>query len=196
MTRLFLLPALALVLAACGDGRPAHLAPEDDLSSDSWTLVDRDSAAFAFPADLTGQPTVVSAVYTHCPDVCLMTMANMKQVKKALGADTSRVAFATLTFDPARDTPSVLREYAVSWKTGPDWRMLSGDSTEVARLMDRLGIRSEISRTDTLISGETIYHISHTDKAILLDADGRIVETYGGSAGLPEMIADDARALL
>ncbi|MEM1054816.1 MAG: SCO family protein [Bacteroidota bacterium] len=196
MSRLLCLAAMAVAVAACQPSTPEHLAVEDDLTDSSWTLVDRDSASITFPADLAGRPTIVAAIYTHCPDVCLMTMANMKQVKRALGADTSRVGFATLTFDPNRDTPTVLRAYAETWKTGPDWRLLTGDSTEVAGLMDRLNIRYEISRTDTLASGETIYHISHTDKALLLDSEGRVVETYGGSAGIPDMIAQDARALL
>lgn len=197
MTRPVLLLALAAcaALAACG-GRPDHLATEDDLSGLDVPLVDQDSAAVTFPGDLSGRPVVLTAVYTHCPDVCLMTMANMTRVRQALGADTARVAFVTVSFDPARDTPTVLRRYAATWKTGPDWRLLTGDSTAVAGLMDRIGVRSEISRRDTLASGEVIYHISHTDKALLLDPEGRVVETYGGSAALPEMVAADARAFL
>ncbi|MEM1041411.1 MAG: SCO family protein [Bacteroidota bacterium] len=185
---------LALALAGCAS-QPDHLAPEDDLSDESWTLVDRDSAAVAFPDDLLGQPVLLSAIYTHCPDVCLMTMANMVNVRRELGADTAGVTFATVSFDPARDTPAVLRRYAETWRSGPDWRLLTGDSTEVAGLMERIGVRYEVSRRDTLASGEATYSVSHTDKALLLDAEGRIVETYGGSAGIPEMIADDIRAL-
>lgn len=194
MTRALLL-ASALVLAACG-GRPDHLAPEDDLAGLDARLLDRDSAAVAFPDDLAGQPVVLTAVYTNCPDVCIMTMANMKRVRQALGADTARVRFATLTFDPARDTPSTLRRYAGSWGVGDDWRLLTGDSTEVARVMDRIGVRVEVSRRDTLASGEPNYLVDHSDKVLLLDAEGRVVETYGGSAAPPAMIAEDARALL
>lgn len=186
--------AAALGLAGCSS-RPNHLAPEDDLSAETWTLVDRDSAAVAFPGDLAGQPALVSAIYTHCPDVCLMTMANTKNIRRALGADTAAVHFATVSFDPTRDTPAVLRRYAETWGTGPDWRLLTGDSTEVARLMNRLGIRYEVSRRDTLASGEAVYSISHTDKLLLLDAEGRVVETYGGSAASPEMVVEDVRAL-
>jgi cytochrome oxidase Cu insertion factor (SCO1/SenC/PrrC family) len=62
--------------------------------------------------------------------------------------------------------------------------------------MDRIGVRREHSRRDTLASGETMYSISHSDKALLLDSEGRVVETYGGSAVSPEMVAEDARALL
>ena len=190
-----LLAALALALAACG-GRPDHLAPEDDLSDASWSLVDQDSAAFAFPADLAGRPAYVTAVYTHCPDVCLTTMQQTKRVREALGPDSSAVRFVTLTFDPARDTPSVLRRYAATWRTGPDWRLATGDSATVAGLMDRIGVRSEVSRRDTFADGRPYYALSHTDKALLLDADGRVVETYGGSAAPPEMVAEDVRAIL
>ncbi len=158
--------------------------------------MDQDSAAVTFPADFAGQPTVVSAIYTHCPDVCLMTMSTMRRVRKALGADTSRVRFVTLTFDPARDTPSALRRYADSWSTGPDWRLLTGDASTVNDLMARIGVRHEVSRRDTLASGLATYEISHSDKALLLDADGAVVETYGGSAAPPEMVAEDVRALL
>ena len=193
MTRLVLLAALAL--AACS-GRPEHLAPEDDLSSASWTLLDTDSSAVDFPDAFAGQPVVVSAVYTHCPDVCLMTMANQRRVRQALGADTARVRFVTLTFDPARDTPSALRRYAETWNTGPGWSLLTADSTTTASLMARLGIRTRIARRDTLDSGRPTYEIDHSDTMLLLDADGAVVETYGGSAAPPRMVADDARALL
>ena len=125
-----------------------------------------------------------------------MTMQQTQRVRQALGADSAAVRFVTLTFDPARDTPSVLRRYAGTWRLGPDWRLATGDSTDVARLMGRLGIRYEVSRRDTLDSGEPYYSLSHTDKALLLDADGRVVETYGGSAAPPEMVAEDVRALL
>ena len=186
---------LVVALAGCAS-RPDHLAPEDDLADASWALLDQDSAAVAFPGDFAGQPVVVSAVYTHCPDVCLMTMANLLRVRAALGPDTARVHFVTVTFDPARDTPSALARYAASWETGPGWRLLTGDSSEVAGLMQRIGVRTEVSRRDTLASGRATYTIDHSDVALLLDADGAIVETYGGSAAIPEMVAQDARALL
>ena len=187
--------ALLLVLGAC-QSRPDHLAVEDDLGDASWTLVDQDSAAFAFPGDLAGQPAYVTAVFTNCPDVCPMTMAQTQRVRDALGPDAETVQFVALSFDPARDTPSALRRYAETWELGPGWRLATGDTATVHALMDRLGVRSEESSRDTLASGRVYYSFSHTDKALLLDAEGRVVETYGGSAAPPEMVADDVRDLL
>ena len=196
MTR-SVLPALALaaLVAGCAS-RPEHLAPEDDLSGDAWALVDQDSVALAFPDALAGRPAVVTAVYTHCPDVCLMTMANVARVRAALGSDTARVAFLTVSFDPARDTPRVLRAYADTWNARGDWRLATGDTAVVSDLMRRLSIRTAVAARDTLADGTETVMISHSDKMILIDARGRIVETYGGGSAPPQMVADDARALL
>ena len=192
-------PALALVaalaLAACG-GRPDHLAPEDDLTDGSWSLVDQDSAAFAFPADLAGRPAYVTSVYTHCPDVCLTTMQQTKRVREALGPDAEAVRFVTLTFDPERDRPAVLRRYADVWDLGPGWTLATGAPAEVAGLMDRLGVRVRVARADTLASGAVATLLDHSDLSLLLDAEGRVVETYGGTAAPPDMVAQDVRALL
>ena len=187
--------ALAVVLGAC-ESRPDHLATEDDLSDLDVALVDQDSAAFAFPGALDGRVAYVTAVYTNCPDVCPMTMAQTLKVRQALGPDASRVEFVALSFDPARDTPSALRRYAESWDLPPDWHLATGDSATVAGLMDRLGVRVRESRRDTFADGRVYYALSHTDKALLIDPDGRVVETYGGSAAPPEMVAEDVRALL
>lgn len=195
MTRPLLALVASAALAACA-GRPEYLKPEDDLGDFDVALVDQDSAAFAFPADLEGRPAYVTAVYTNCPDVCPMTMAQTRRVREALGADADRVAFVALSFDPARDTPSALRRYAEAWDLGSGWRLATGDSAAVAGLMDRLSVRTEVSRRDTFADGRVYYALSHTDKALLLDAEGRVVETYGGSAAPPALVAQDIRALL
>ena len=196
--------AVFLLLAAGCRSTPEHLAVEDDLADVAFTLVDQDSQAVTFPDDFEGAPTLVGYIYTHCPDVCPMTTANMKRVRDSLGTG-SDVRFVSITFDPARDTPAVLRGYAEAWGLdATDWRFLTGDSATVAALMGRMGIRYQtdppptsreaMSRPDTA-SAPAAYLISHTDEVALLDAEGRLVETYGGSVTPPEILVEDVQAL-
>jgi protein SCO1 len=87
-----------------------HLA--DPYQKPEFTLTDSAGAPFDF-ADRTGAgPTLLFFGYTHCPDVCPTTMADialaMRKVDPAVAAETS-VVFVTT--DPARDTPDVLGAY-------------------------------------------------------------------------------------
>lgn len=167
----------------------------DDLDDASYQLVDQDSTAVTVPDDLEGQPTLMGFVYTHCPDICPITTANMRRVREQLEAP-EEVQFVTVTFDPARDTPSVLRQYRDAYgleDTG--WLFLTGDTTTVDRMMERFGVRSEISYTSTTEAGEEVYFIDHTDQVTLLDARGRIVRHYGGSVTPPEILVEDINAL-
>lgn len=185
-----LLAALLLWATGCRD-HPVL----DDLNGASFQLVDQDSTPVTIPDDLEGRPTLMGFVYTHCPDICPMTTANMRQVREQLGAPDD-VRFVTVTFDPTRDTPRVLRQYRDAYGLeDTSWRFLTGDSTTVDAMMQRFGIRYEVSYASTTEDGERVYFIDHTDQVTLLDDEGRIVRHYGGSMTPPEILVEDINAL-
>ena len=62
-------------------------------------------------ADMKGKPFLVFFGYTHCPDVCPTTMAELSQALQKLGDDGKRVQVLMVTVDPARDTAPLLGEY-------------------------------------------------------------------------------------
>jgi protein SCO1/2 len=62
-------------------------------------------------ADYKGKAVVLFFGYTHCPDVCPTTMAELTQALQQLGPDAKRVQVLFVTVDPARDTPQVLSQY-------------------------------------------------------------------------------------
>jgi protein SCO1/2 len=188
----FLLLFAAVLLLATGCQDTSVL---DDLDDASYQLVDQDSMVMTVPDDLEGKPTLMGFVYTHCPDICPITTANMKQVRERLEAP-EEVQFVTVTFDPVRDTPSVLRRYRDAYGLeDTDWLFLTGDTTTVARMMERFGVRSEVSYTSTTEAGEEVYFIDHSDQVTLLDERGRIVRHYGGSVTPPEILVEDINAL-
>jgi protein SCO1/2 len=63
-------------------------------------------------ADYKGKVVVLFFGYTHCPDVCPLTLAELSQALQQLGPEAKRVQVLFATVDPARDTPAILGEYA------------------------------------------------------------------------------------
>jgi protein SCO1/2 len=58
-----------------------------------------------------GRAVLVTFVYTHCPDVCPLIVANLAAAQRGLGRAASRVKILAVTVDPRRDTPSVVRSF-------------------------------------------------------------------------------------
>lgn len=190
----FLALAVGLgLLTGCGDD-PSVL---DDLSDTSYDLVAHDGSPVTFPDAYDGQILLVGYVYTQCPDVCSMITANMKTVRDRLDS-TEGVTFVTISFDPRRDTPERLTAFRDAFRIEAGWPFLTGDSTTVARLMDRLDVRRRIvthdgrpASPDTLDS----YFIDHTDQVTLVDAEGRVRFHYSGSRTPPEILIEDITKL-
>jgi protein SCO1/2 len=184
--------ALGLAAGLIGCQQPNVI---DDLSDTSYQLLDTDSSAVAFPNDVEGDIVVLGYIYTHCPDVCPMTTANMKQVREQLGAPDD-VQFVTVTFDPLRDTPSVMQRYSETWDAAEtDWLFLTGDTTTVNAMMRRVGVRHQVTDTTTTSDGEQIFFISHSDLVTLIDEDGRIRQHYSGSRTPTEILVEDINKL-
>ncbi|NBB73358.1 MAG: SCO family protein [Bacteroidetes bacterium] len=189
---LSLIAAVLLAAGLIGCQQPNVV---DDLSDTSFQLVDTDSTAVAFPQDVAGDIVVLGYIYTNCPDVCPMTTANMKQAHQQLGAPDD-VQFVTVTFDPLRDTPSVMQRYSETWEAADsDWMFLTGDTSTVNRMMRRIGIRHQVTDTTTTEDGEQIFFISHSDLVTLIDEDGRIRQHYSGSRTPPEILVEDVNKL-
>ena len=100
----------SLERASSGTYRGVEL--RDPYQKPEFTLTDSTGASFDFGQHTGAAPTLLFFGYTHCPDVCPTTMADiavaLRQVDPAVAAKTD-VVFVTT--DPARDTPQVLGEY-------------------------------------------------------------------------------------
>jgi protein SCO1 len=78
----------------------------------TFTLTDTTGAAYDFRAATDGRPTLLFFGYTHCPDVCPTTMADVAlALRKLEPALAERVQVVFVTTDPGVDTPEVLGEY-------------------------------------------------------------------------------------
>ena len=66
------------------------------------------------PGELKGHWTLVFLGFTHCPDVCPTTLAQLAQAQKQWAAlpDSTRPRVLFVSVDPERDSPDAIGEYA------------------------------------------------------------------------------------
>jgi protein SCO1/2 len=161
-----LFAAAALTLSACGSGddsdagnSPVAVVSAETGSAKAATvldnpfekpdlvLTDTTGKKYDLRAETKGRPTLVYFGYTHCPDVCPLTMNNLAVAKKQLPkAEQDKLRVVFVTTDPARDTPAALG----TWLKGidPDFVGLTGDFATIQAGARRLGITIEPTTED------------------------------------------------
>ena len=187
---MFIIPAfiIALVISGCSS-KPDVI---HDLSNKNYTLVDSDGSVVNFPGDYRGKTVVIGFIYTHCPDICPMTTHNINLVKKELDKQGIKdVAYVDISFDPHRDTPAVLKEYAnVRGINTDQFHFLTGNENIIKSLLKDCNIYALPGDT-AIVGQDTSYFFIHTDRISVMGPDGKIRAEYKGStANRKELIKD------
>ena len=142
--------ALIVVLAA-GAILPARNASADQMWGRDYfpnvPLVTHTGKTVRFYDDLLkGKSVVVNVIYTHCRDICPLETAKLARVQRLLGDRVGRdIFFYSISIDPERDTPDVLREYAAKFHVAPGWLFLTGKREDIVAVQKKIGL---YSRTD------------------------------------------------
>ena len=186
---LFLISGVILLYTSCSS--PAL----DDYSDSRFELINQNGETVLFPDDFQGAPLVVGFIYTHCPDICSFITANISAVYEELD-DPGNTQFVLVTFDPERDTPDVLKQYANAFQMDREpFHFLTGDTETVNSLMQRVSVRTQESYSRELDDGERVYFINHSDKILLIDSRSRLIFDYGGSMTPVSIIIEDLKKL-
>jgi protein SCO1/2 len=153
-----------------------------------FSLVDHTGARRTL-ADYKGKAVAIFFGYTHCPDVCPTTMAEMSGVMKQLGNDAERVQVLFVSVDPERDTPEFLAKYVPAFD--PRFVGLSGSVEEVAATAKEF----KVFYQKVPGSEPDQYSVDHFAGMYLFDPQGRIrvFVKYGTQA---DNIAADLKTLL
>ena len=187
---IFVITALIITLAISGCSNKPDVI--HDLSNKNFTLIDSDSSVVNFPGDYRGKTVVIGFIYTHCPDICPMTTHNINLVKQELEKQGIKdVAYVDISFDPHRDTPAVLKEYAnVRGINTNQFHFLTGKEKIIKSLLKDCNIYALPGDT-TIVGQDTSYFFIHTDRISVMDPDGKIRAEYKGStANREELIKD------
>ena len=155
-------------------------------------FVDQDARTRSFAA-FKGSPVVMTFIYTSCPmpTFCPLMDRQFAALQTTLREDPalSRVHLVTVSFDPATDTPPVLKAHAK--KLGADlkrWTFLTGDRDDVDRFAARFGVSIARAMDDP-------GNITHNLRTAIVDADGKLVKVYTGNEWTPAQVIADLKAL-
>lgn len=157
-----------VLLACAGITMASEALPGDSVYQANIALVDQAGQQWHW-SEQRGQVQIVSMFYTSCTMVCPMIVDTMKLTAQAMPAQQrDRLRLSLVSFDPARDSVSVLRDYAQRRQLStPPWTLAHtaqlADTRQVAAL---LGLQYR-----QLPDGD----FNHSSELVLLDGEGRIV---------------------
>src|SRR6266852_2461267 len=105
-------------------------------------LTTQDGTAVHLYADLLkGKSVAINVMYTSCKDECPLETARLVQVQKLLGERMGKdIFFYSITIDPKRDKPEVLKAYAEKYGVGPGGLFLTGKEEDIKLATKKLGL--------------------------------------------------------
>lgn len=147
---------------------------------------------------------IVDFIYTDCRESCPLLTARMGELQDRLrreGLLGTRVQLLSLTVNPARDTPPVLRAYAEQNGADPEaWRFLTGSGDELQRVIIQGFFQGVLplpaTPADTSGAGAADREegeIIHSNRFVLIDRQGRMRAFYDALALDQDQVMRDIR---
>lgn len=165
-----------------------------------FSLEDASGQTFRM-SEQVGNVVLLFFGYTHCPDVCPVTLNDFRHVEEALGADADDVTMVMITVDPDRDTSEVVHEYVSRFS--PEIVGLSGPEKVLNEVWKGYFVYRAIQTPET--GGEAHadeagqphegYLVDHTARVYVVDKSGNLRLSFPFAVGA-EAITADVRQLL
>lgn len=166
----------------CNEQRLSKIGPAPD-----FTLTNQYGKRVALN-DLRGKVLAITFIFASCADTCPLLTAIMVDLQDRLGnAFGSQVYFVSITVDPERDTPEVLKRYAKAHRANPaGWAFLTGTPAEIREVARRYGVYYRKTP-----SGD----VDHTFLTSLVDQSGTLRVQYMGIRFNPDEMLRDLQSL-
>jgi protein SCO1/2 len=150
-------------------------------------FVDQHAHEVLFPSSVDAWQLVVFG-YTHCPDVCPMTLHKTKLLLNELGAESAQLQVVFISIDSTRDDTKAMKEFVE--KFDPRIIGLTGEPETLQAVANDFGVLTRRFQGKTAIA----YTMVHSSLLYLLDNEGRVQMMYPGGIGI-EVLAADLRRL-
>lgn len=136
-----------------------------------------------------GKHVILFFGFTHCEDICPVTMAILKKSLSGLGPEAGNFQVIFVSVDPKRDTLQITGEYARLFN--PAFLGVTGSVAEIDSVTKQYGISYELLPADA--NGD--YEVEHTASVLVLNEQGELILTW--PFGLqPDQIEQDMKAVL
>jgi protein SCO1/2 len=147
-----------------------------------FTLIDQTRQPVTL-SSFRGQVVAVNFIYTTCalPQFCFRIANHFGVIQRRFSALMGKgLVLLTVTFDPARDSPEQLAEYAKRWNPNPStWHFLTGEVPDVARVCSLFGVQAY--RDDGLFN--------HSSRTAVIDRQGRLAASIEGNQYTTDQLA-------
>ncbi|HEX7340225.1 MAG TPA: SCO family protein [Rhodanobacteraceae bacterium] len=184
---------LALFLVGCAQSGPPlvwklNTSVAGHLPDLQFRLTD-DANQVVTAKNYLGKVVVLYFGYTHCPDVCPLTLTHLHMMMQKLGplAKDARILFVSV--DPARDTPAVMHAYVTAF--GTHMVGLTGTESEIRAMAKRY--RVAFNRGPS--NGHGGYEVNHSSAIYIFGVKGKVKLLATPADSVPD-ITHDMRQLI
>ena len=183
MRRAAIVLALATFCAGCGGAaKPAFNGTEltPPSAAPNFALHDQDGRTVTV-AGQRGHWTVVTFLYTKCPDVCPLIAASLNGALRSETGRTARLRVLAVSVDPARDTQAAVHRYAIEHRLAPAFHFLIGSSSQLERVWASYHVAAQPGPRGS---------ITHSTFEILIDPQGRERLLYDATITTAGLVGD------
>ena len=186
---LFMLVVVASFIHRVGEPRLMSLAETRanglflfDTPRDPGAFLLTDHHGMPFTRDaLTNRWTLIFFGFTHCPDICPTTLAELAELKAQLvDTEANDLQVVMLTVDPARDTPARLADYVPYFH--PDFLGVTGEFADILGVAQRLN--APFRKVSEPNGG---YQMDHSANVMLMNPRGDYHGFFRAPLDIPKM---------
>jgi protein SCO1/2 len=182
--------------AETGEATENSAVPKPGESIPDFRLVNQDGKKVSL-RQYQGKAVLLTFIYTRCPlpEYCSLMSSNFAEIERELQKDAilyKGTHLVSISFDPAYDTPKVLRSYGQAQtgnydrETFTHWEFVTGDAEEIKRVAQFFGL-TYIPEKEQFV---------HSLQTALIAPDGKLARLYSGNQWKPADVLSDIRNVL